>query len=306
MMSNGEIKVLLVDDDEEDIQLIRKVLGKIDHVKYKTEWHSTFEEAVKIILRGEHDVYLVDYHLGAETGLDLIKLALEKGCNEPIILMTGQGNRTIDLEAMKLGAADYLNKNEITPPLLERSIRYSIDRKKAEEKLREMSFRDVLTGLANRRYFDEVFERELGRCQREERPLSLILIDIDYFKPFNDNYGHLEGDRCLQAVSDVIGGCIKRPGDLVARYGGEEFAVILPETGRSGALEIAEEMRLTVQSLKIPHKGSTVTGCSDLTMSAGVAVMNSKEVSTSADLIRKADEALYKAKNEGRNQVVET
>ena len=128
-----EIKVLLIDDDEEDIHLIRKTLGKIDTVKYLVEWCTDAEKASAMILRHEHDVYLVDYHLGAETGLDLIRKIMEKGCNGPFILVTGQGDHEIDMEAMRLGVSDYLNKGEITRAILERSIRYSIAQKKVEE-----------------------------------------------------------------------------------------------------------------------------------------------------------------------------
>ena len=133
--------------------------------------------------------------------------------------------------------------------------------------------------------------------------MSLVLIDIDCFKPFNDNYGHVEGDKCLQLVSDTIAECFSRPGDLGARYGGEEFAVILPQTGNQDAMAIAEKMAKAIVSLKIPHKGSAVKGCNDLTISAGVATTNNKEFLTPTDLIKMADKALYEAKEKGRNRV---
>ncbi len=128
-----EIKVLLIDDDEEDIHLIRKILGKIGHVKYLLEWCSDVENAMDMILRREHEVYLVDYHLGASTGLDLIKRVMEQNCKSPFILVTGQGDHDIDMDAMRLGVSDYLNKGEITKAILERSIRYAIEQKKVEE-----------------------------------------------------------------------------------------------------------------------------------------------------------------------------
>jgi len=302
-MSGENLKVLLVDDDEEDFLIIRAKLGKVEHTKYKVDWISNFEEALEIIWRNGYDIYIVDYHLGEHNGLDLLKQALENDCNTPIILLTGQGDRKIDMEAMKLGASDYLNKNEITPALLERAIRYAIEHNKIEDKLREMSLKDGLTGLSSRRHFDEVMETELRRARRDRHSLSLIMIDIDFFKPFNDNYGHLEGDECLKRVSSLIGNFVNRPGDLAARYGGEELAVILPKTDPQGAYRIAEEIRKCVQSLNIPHKGSKVIDCQTVTISAGTYSLVPDSDTTMSELIKQADKALYEAKTNGRNNV---
>jgi diguanylate cyclase (GGDEF)-like protein len=300
-----EIRVLLVDDDAEELVLTKAMLGKVEHVQYRIDLCTDPHEAIEKTISGDYHVCLVDYNLGASTGLDLIEEVMARGCCRiPIILMTGEGNHDIDMQAMNLGAMDYLNKGSLNKNILERSIRYSMERKKTEEKLREMSLRDSLTGLANRRHFDEVLDRELRRANREVSPISLVLIDIDCFKPFNDNYGHVEGDRCLQLVSDAIAGCISRPGDLEARYGGEELAVILPQTKSQDAMALAEKMRKAIEALKIPHKGSTVEASNDLTISAGVATTNGKEHLSPTDLIKKADKALYEAKEKGRNRVL--
>jgi diguanylate cyclase (GGDEF)-like protein len=167
-----------------------------------------------------------------------------------------------------------------------------------------MSFRDGLTGLANRRYFDEVMKNEWKRAKRESHPLSLVLIDIDSFKSYNDTYGHQEGDVCLKNISRVIKSYAKRPGDLAARYGGEELALILPFANSQNAFKIAEKIRKRVQTLKIAHNGSKVDGCKIVSISAGIATLVPDTDSSQSILVNLADKALYSAKNKGRNQVI--
>ena len=182
-------------------------------------------------------------------------------------------------------------------------------RKIAEEKLQEanealtrLSISDGLTRIANRRRFDEYLSVEWNRLKRERLPLSLILCDIDFFKRFNDSYGHQAGDNCLVAVADAIAGNAKRPADLAARYGGEEFAIILPHTPPQGALQLSEIIRKSVENLKIPHAGSTIKP--HVTLSLGVSGMVPDEGQNPNILIENADKALYKAKENGRNCAV--
>ncbi len=171
-------------------------------------------------------------------------------------------------------------------------------------KLREMSFQDGLTGLANRRHFDEDLNNEWKRAERESHPLSLVLIDVDFFKSYNDTYGHQEGDLCLKNISRVIKPYAKRPGDVAARYGGEELALILPCVNHQNAFRIAEKIRIEVQALNITHKRSNVDGCETVSVSAGVATLVPGTDSSQYILVNLADKALYTAKNRGRNQVV--
>ncbi len=180
------------------------------------------------------------------------------------------------------------------------------DRKNAEEKLKEanealtrLSVSDGLTQIANRRKFDEHLTIEWTRLKREKQPLSLILCDIDFFKLYNDSYGHQAGDACLKAVAKTIEQNVKRPADLAARYGGEEFAVILPNTQPEGALQLSEKIRKSIQDLKIPHSGSKIN--SYVTLSLGISGMVPDATGTPQILIEKADKALYKAKENGRN-----
>ena len=178
------------------------------------------------------------------------------------------------------------------------------ERRRSEDQLREVSRRDSLTGLANRHHFDESLAAEWRRAQRDARHLSLILMDIDYFKDFNDTYGHIAGDDCLVQLGQTLNDSIKRPGDLVARYGGEELAVLLPNTDRKSASVIAETLRQTVEALAISHGATRVAGQAVVTVSAGLATYIPSHGAQPADLISQADRALYRAKAAGRNQLV--
>ena len=160
---------------------------------------------------------------------------------------------------------------------------------------------DGLTGLSNRRHFDEYMELEWRRSLREQSQLSLLMIDVDYFKAYNDSFGHLEGDEALRKVAAAIKDASARPSDLPARYGGEEFALVLPSTSQGGARLVAEKLRMTVEALKVPHI-SPSEGAS-LTISIGLSTMTPTAGSNCRELISAADKGLYSAKNNGRNQV---
>ena len=173
---------------------------------------------------------------------------------------------------------------------------------KSNDKLRRLSSLDGLTGIPNRRRFDEYLDLEWKRAVREQKPLGLIVLDLDHFKPYNDHYGHLTGDFCLKRVARALVSVIKRPADLVARYGGEEFSAILPDTSEEGAKHLAEEMRLTVERMSIPHAASPVSR--RVTISLGVCSLMPDAESSPNRLIEGADKALYEAKQSGRNKVV--
>ncbi len=170
-------------------------------------------------------------------------------------------------------------------------------------KLLLQSLTDPLTGLANRRHFDTYLGQEWGRLQRTKLPLAVLMCDVDYFKKYNDGYGHVRGDSCLQILATVLTNAVKRPADFPARYGGEEFVVLLPETDCTGAMRVAQRICDTVRGQKIEHAASDVSPW--VTMSVGVACLVPDEGTNSDHLVRMADEALYKAKGLGRNQVVQ-
>jgi diguanylate cyclase (GGDEF)-like protein/PAS domain S-box-containing protein len=173
--------------------------------------------------------------------------------------------------------------------------------KAANGKLRELAATDALTGLANRRSFEIALERECRRAERTEQPISVLMIDIDSFKKYNDCYGHQNGDQCLRAVAQAVLRAFRRPGDLAARYGGEEFAIILPETDELGAMYIAEKLRAAVADLALEHRDSD---SGSVTISLGVACADLGVKPDGTALIREADRALYQAKGTGRNKVV--
>jgi len=181
-------------------------------------------------------------------------------------------------------------------------------RKKTEQelislhkKLEELSFQDGLTGIANRRMFDDCLEREWASAQRHYQPLSLIMLDIDFFKQFNDYYGHLQGDECLKSIARLLGNVKTRPRDVIARFGGEEFAIILPDTDEHAAHTLAERYRKLILEQKIPHAASEIS--SFITVSIGVGTIIPTQQDLASTFIDKVDKLLYKAKNKGRNAV---
>ncbi|MCW6035220.1 diguanylate cyclase [Spirulina subsalsa FACHB-351] len=199
--------------------------------------------------------------------------------------------------AVKLGDGVSLTIRDVTErKLLELQLSH------ANKELKNLAIVDGLTQLKNRFYFDQRFEQEWRRCMRESQHLALIMCDVDYFKSYNDTYGHPMGDECLKQVADVIQGIIKRPSDLAARYGGEEFILLLANTSLEGALRIAESVRQGVEVLRIPHERSPISP--HVTLSCGVATMIPTLDALSGTLLYMADQALYEAKNRGRNQVV--
>lgn len=265
----------------------------------------------------EHpDLILLDIILPGIDGYEVARRirSMEKpGEWTPIIFLTSL-TRDEDLErGIEAGGDDYLLKpvSEVVLGAKVRAMqrivrmRYSLlvlTRKldSANRELTRLSAVDGLTGIANRRQFDEALAREWRRCQRAGEPLSMLMGDVDFFKQYNDRYGHQAGDECLRTVAGCLLEKLRRPADIVARYGGEEFAVILPDTGFEGAMRVAEAMRSGVQSLSLPHEGSTF---GVVTASFGVATMLPERADGMPNLLSAADWALYEAKRHGRNCV---
>ena len=169
------------------------------------------------------------------------------------------------------------------------------------ELLRRLAVVDGLTGVANRRYFDEVIAEEWSRARRNESSIALIMADVDHFKAYNDTYGHQQGDECLKLVAGTMQSALSRAGDMLARYGGEEFAVILPSTDVAGAFEVAERILNAVSDMRLEHSGSSVAD--HVTISMGVSALRPDEQSSVQELIETADKNLYTAKAQGRNRV---
>jgi diguanylate cyclase (GGDEF)-like protein len=299
------VRVLLVDDDESTAILVRSLLGKLKPSRYVLEWRGTASDGLAALLSERWDACLLDYHIGDETGFDVLRTALQNNVTTPIIMFTSGAGTDVDLASVRAGAADYLLKTELSPSLLSRTIRYAIERSRLLNEMRSLARHDHLTGLLTRREMDRVLDEELVRSHRYGHPLALILIDLDHFKQVNDTYGHVSGDAALRGVAGVVGHCA-RDTDRAARYGGDELAVLLPETDHVGACVLAERIRAKVAAVGVapPPDASIATGTIPLTLSIGVAALPGSTACTPSEFIARADAALYQAKRNGRNQVV--
>jgi diguanylate cyclase (GGDEF)-like protein len=298
-MADEVLRILLVEDDQDDYVLVQAFLADIDNLPTRLTWVTQATEALEKLKSETFDVMLVDYHLGKMDGLEFVREVQAHGYLAPIIILTGQGDRDVDLAAMKAGAVDYLEKSQITLPLLERSLRYAVQRDAALRQLREQAIHDDLTGLYNRREFNRLLAEELSRCRRYGRTMTLLMFDIDHFKAVNDSLGHQAGDQVLRGAARALHDAL-RAVDRPARYGGDEFAVILSETAGKAAWVAAERLARVVpqalagDGLKLPVP---------LTLSMGVAEWPA-DAETGEGLIAKADQALYAAKHQGGNRVV--
>lgn len=311
------MKVLVIEDTVTSATVLCRWLSNND----VTTLHAADGEIGLELFRREHpDVVLLDIIMPGMDGFEVARrirhLEKEKEDWTPIIFLTARTSEN-DLErAINAGGDDYLVKPVSNVVLLAkinamrrvakmrdslRKIRRKLE--KANRELTRLSVVDALTGIANRRSFDESLLREWRRCSRSGVPLSLIFSDVDLFGAFNNHYGHLMGDECLKIVAHTLEETTQRPNDVVARYGGEEFAAILPDTTAEGAAGVAENMRISVEALKIDHAWSTVKPI--VTISLGVASIippHDDESGINA-LIKAADDALYCAKECGRNLV---
>jgi diguanylate cyclase (GGDEF)-like protein len=292
-------RVLLIDDDRAQYRLTGAQLKHFPRDHYELDWAGTYEEGLQKLLNGDYAACLLDYQLGPRDGLQLIREAVGKGCHTPIVFLTAETSARIDFEAMNAGALDYLVKGEITPRLLERSLRYAVKMAESFEALRRLATRDELTGLFNRREFDRLLQEELQRAGRFNLPLSVLMIDVDQFKVVNDTHGHPAGDAVLREVARRLTGEVRNV-DRIARLGGDEFAVLLVQADAVVASEVADRMRAAVAAQRVEVAPETAVA---VTTSIGVAARSETVQSVDA-LLAVADKALYAAKTAGRNRVV--
>lgn len=320
--------ILVVDDTQMNLTLLTKMLS---NQMYKIRVAPSGMLALKSVQSNPPDLILLDISMPEMDGFSVCEnlKANEITRDIPVIFLTASDEVLDKVKAFNLGGVDYITKpfnvvevlarienqlrlRQLQLELMEKNLRLEQEiqqRQKVENALKIANLElqkqvnlDGLTQVFNRRKFDEYFAQEWCRALREKQPLSLIMCDVDYFKLYNDTYGHLRGDDCLRAVAKGISVSVKRPGDLVARYGGEEFAVILPNTELEGAVHIAETIRKEIHKIQIPHVKSQIS--ENVSLSLGVAsVVPTQELSPET-LIKTADEALYQAKKQGRDRFV--
>lgn len=291
--------VAVVDDDVTNIAILAQLLEPEFDVVFAT----SAAEALDLIPRVMPDLVLLDVVMPDMDGYTVCaRLKMDPTtAGIAIIFMTGLQDSENESHALEMGAADYVTK-PFSPNVVRARVRNQVELKRARDRMLTLAANDGLTGLANRRTFDATLERECSRLARTRGTISLIMLDIDYFKAFNDLYGHVAGDSCLRSIAEVLSAAIHRPGDLSARYGGEEFACVLPDTAIDGAVAVAEQIRAAICALAIPHSGSKASTV--LTASFGVASIACVGDGDGEKLLRAADSRLYEAKKEGRNRVV--
>jgi len=310
--------ILLVDDDPGTLQLLSSILLGEGTIRFATNG----TDALRIARQSAPDIILLDAEMPGMSGFKVLEaLKADPELRDvPVIFITCHSEAGFEVSALGMGAADYIGKPFKSSIVLAR-VKTHLNLKRMADDLRRDSLTDSLTGLANRRHFDGALAREWRVARRAGEPLSLLMIDVDLFKSYNDRYGHAKGDACLRRLAQVLTGVARRPADLVARCGGEEFVVLLPKTSRQGAEHVARLVLDAVEASGIFHRDSPTPG-HYLTVSIGVASHDEQspcwpkkatefQVTDTArpglecvDLLLAADRALYSAKRAGRAQAV--
>ncbi|MBT4521614.1 MAG: diguanylate cyclase, partial [Halieaceae bacterium] len=298
----SNIRLLCIEDSDDDycqLEELMKSMGNIDWSRA-----CSIDEGIAALSAGNFDLVFLDYILPDGTGLDFMKRAIAENLDVPVIAITGQADSMVASELIKAGAYDYLSKDKLNAAALHRIMTNSMEMSglrqevvEAQKKMAEMSTTDGLTGLNNRRFFNECLERECSRALRYNIDLVLCMVDLDHFKTINDSHGHVAGDAVLAEIGQLLHHSF-RQADIACRYGGEEFAVILPNTTSDKAHLVCERFRRTVAAQKFHHQGIDM----NITVSAGLVALQKLDNCNAEELLRVADQALYDAKAQGRNR----
>ena len=294
--SNEQSTILIVDDMTTNILILSDLL-KDD---YSIKVAKTGAKAIEIANTQDIDLILLDIEMPQLNGYEVCKILKEsqKTKNIPIIFVTAKNSEADEEVGLNLGAIDYITK-PFSKTIVKLRIKNHIKLKEKTDLLEQLSMYDGLTNIKNRRFFDEIFEKTFNDVKREKTNLALMMIDIDYFKPYNDNYGHGKGDEALKDVAYALNKALCRPNDLVARYGGEEFVALLKNIDNAGLISVAENIIKTINDLKIEHNFSKISNI--LTISIGIAHFDALKDIPKLEILIKADETLYNVKNSGRN-----
>lgn len=289
--------ILAVDDMTTTLLLIHDLLKDTYEVKIAKSGTKALE-----ILESPNDIDLIllDIEMPDINGYDVCKRIKNNETikNIPIIFITGRTSQEDEEYGLNLGAIDYITK-PFNKAIVKLRIKNYLNLKIKNDMLEKLSMYDGLTNIRNRRFFDETFEKTFSEIKRDKKSLAVLMIDIDFFKPYNDNYGHGQGDETLRKVAKALEKTIKRASDFVARYGGEEFVILLKDINKDGVEAVANNLLNAIRELKITHEFSKIEKY--VTVSIGASFYNSSSDITKLELLLKADETLYNVKNSGRN-----
>lgn len=293
----GPLRILIVDDQPVNI----RVLHQVFRGEFEVLMATSGEQAISLCQEQRPDIVLLDVVMPGLSGHDVCRrLKADPDTRDiPVIFVTSQNQDGDEALGFEIGAVDFITK-PINPIIVSARVRTHLALKLQSDLLRTIAMNDGLTKVANRRKFDEELAISWRAAQREGRVLSLVMLDLDSFKQFNDRYGHQQGDACLVAVANALNQSVRRPHDLVARYGGEEFVCILPDTDSQGAIKLAEVMRTAVKALEIEHLDSAAGGF--VSISLGIATQIPNTGASPQSLLAAADEQLYQAKRAGRDR----
>jgi diguanylate cyclase (GGDEF)-like protein len=295
---NARPSILIVDDEVSNIEILSAVLEE-DHDIY---FATSGDEALATARSTLPDLILLDVLMPGTDGYEVCASLKNDPllADVPVIFTTALGDQEAEVKGLTLGAIDYITK-PISPIVVRARVRNHLEMKRMRDDLAKLAVTDALTGLGNRRRLEQALNIETARLAVSRGLLSVIILDIDFFKRFNDLYGHTAGDRCLTMVAAALNRAVHHASDLTIRYGGEEFACVLPETDHEGAMAIAHGIRERVEALSIPHSGSDVAAT--VSVSIGVATAACMPGAAPEAWVKDADAELYKAKAAGRNSV---
>ncbi|NJK41032.1 MAG: diguanylate cyclase [Acaryochloridaceae cyanobacterium SU_2_1] len=322
-MKTSNTRILIIENNTQDIEIVRELLNIDQLFPITLEHRQSLAEGMERLSDGTaFDLVLLNPQLSDAQGLEAFQAIHQAFPSIPLIIYSDNLDEKMILDFLQRGAQDYLAKGHFDRSRLCSTIRYALERhsvhlelaqknatlqqlsiqlEQANHKLKELTLTDSLTGVYNRRRFDTVLLSEWIRLMREAKPLSLIMCDVDYFKAYNDTYGHRAGDQCLQQIAQAIRRSTRRPTDCVARYGGEEFMVTLPNTDILGATHVANLIHNIIHELALPHLNSPLGGY--VTLSLGVASRVPDANIAPSTLVEAADQALYLAKQQGRDRI---
>jgi len=289
--------LLIVDDDASNLMELSRILQD----EYKIHAVKDGRYALEKIDEYLPDLILLDIIMPDLNGFEIIEKLKEseKTRTIPVMFITSATESTDEIKGLASGAVDYIHK-PFNETIVKLRVRHHIEILNQMRKIEQLSMSDQLTNLPNRRCFESRINEEWSKAAREKTPLSVLMIDIDRFKNYNDSYGHQQGDIALRAIADTFNQTLKRPGDFAARWGGEEFIVLLSNTDLQGAFDVAKQIRMYIEGMEIPGSNDLMK---KVTVSIGVNTRVLDNNDTIEQFISKADMALYDAKNKGRNKV---